>query len=46
MIDPDRLAARLEAALERDEITDEEAREEWLAAEEESRFEAAEEWRR
>lgn len=45
MIDPDRLAARLEAALERDEITDEEAREEWLAAEEEARYEAEEGWR-
>ena len=45
MIDPDRLAARLEAALERGEITDEEARQEWLAAEEEARYEAEEGWR-
>ena len=45
MIDPDRLAARLEAALERGEITDEEARDEWFAARDEALREAEEEWR-
>lgn len=44
-IDPDRLAGRLNAAIERGEITDQEAREEWLAAEEQAEMELREAWR-
>ena len=44
-IDPDRLAARLDAAIERGDMTDQEAREEWLAAEEEAEMEQREAWR-
>ena len=44
-MNPDLLDYRLEAAIARGEMTDEEARQEWLAAEEEARYELEEEWR-
>jgi hypothetical protein len=46
MIDPDTLAARLDDALESGEMTDEEAREEWLAARDEALEAEREEWDR
>jgi 2-polyprenyl-6-methoxyphenol hydroxylase-like FAD-dependent oxidoreductase len=45
MIDPDVLMARLDAAVERGDMTEEEARDEYEAAREEAMQEMAEEWR-
>ena len=45
MIEPDVLADRLERAIERGELTDAEAREEWRAAEADAWDEMQELWR-
>ena len=45
MSDPDVLAARLDRAIERGDITDAEAREEWRAAEADAWAEMQERWR-